>query len=84
MALPSDQKVREVVRKRVVEAAQYLREVDVLKEDIKQLSAATKEEYDIPPKEFNNWVKAEYNAQKLQDQIETLQTALAEHEILTK
>lgn len=84
MALPSDPKVREVVRKRVVEAAQYLREVDTLKEDIKQLSAATKEEYDIAPKEFNNWVKAEYNAQKLQDQIETLQTALAEHEILTK
>jgi hypothetical protein len=84
MALPTDPKVREVVRKRVVEAAQYLREVDTLKEDIKQLSAATKEEYDIAPKEFNNWVKAEYNAQKLQDQIETLQTALAEHEILTK
>ena len=84
MALPSDPKVREVVRKRVVEAAQYLREVDTLKEDIKQLSAATKEEYDIAPKEFNNWVKAEYNAQKLQDQIETLQTALAEHQILTK
>ena len=84
MALPTDPKVREVVRKRVVEAAQYLREVDTLKEDIKQLSAATKEEYDIAPKEFNNWVKAEYNAQKLQDQIETLQTALAEHQILTK
>jgi hypothetical protein len=84
MALPTDPKVREVVRKRVVEAAQYLREVDSLKEDIKQLSAATKEEYDIAPKEFTGWVKAEYNAQKLQDQIETLQTALAEHEILTK
>ena len=84
MALPTDPKVREVVRKRVVEAAQYLREVDTLKEDIKQLSAATKEEYEIAPKEFNNWVKAEYNAQKLQDQIETLQTALAEHQILTK
>jgi flagellar biosynthesis chaperone FliJ len=84
MALPTDPKVREVVRKRVVEAAQYLREVDTLKEDIKHLSAATKEEYEIAPKEFNNWVKAEYNAQKLQDQIETLQTALAEHQILTK
>lgn len=81
--LPSDLKVREVVRKRVLEAAQFLREVDVLKEDIKQLSAATKEEYEIAPKEFMGWVKAEYNAQKLQEQIETLQTALAEHEILT-
>ena len=83
MALPSDPKVREIVRKRVVEAAQFLREVDVLKEDIKQLSSATKEEYDISPKEFNGWVKAEYNAAKLADQIEVLQTALAEHEILT-
>jgi hypothetical protein len=83
MALPSDLKVREIVRKRVVEAAQFLREMDVLKEDIKQLASATKEEYEISPKEFNGWVKAEYNAQKIQDQIETLQTALAEHEILT-
>lgn len=83
MALPSDPKVREIVRKRVVEAAQFLREVDVLKEDIKQLSSATKEEYDIPAKEFNGWVKAEYDAAKLADQIETLQTALSEHEILT-
>lgn len=83
MALPSDLKVRDIVRKRVIEAAQFLREMDVLKEDIKQLSSATKEEYDISPKEFNGWVKAEYNAQKIQDQIETLQTALAEHEILT-
>ena len=81
--LPSDQKVREIVRKRVIEAAQFLREIDVLKEDIKQLSSATKEEYEISPKEFNGWVKAEYNAQKIQEQIETLQTALAEHEILT-
>ena len=83
MALPSDLKVRDIVRKRVIEAAQFLREMDVLKEDIKELSSATKEEYDISPKEFNGWVKAEYNAQKIQDQIETLQTALAEHEILT-
>ncbi len=83
MALPSDLKVRDIVRKRVIEAAQFLREMDVLKEDIKELSSATKEEYDISTKEFNGWVKAEYNAQKIQDQIETLQTALAEHEILT-
>jgi hypothetical protein len=83
MALPSDLKVRDIVRKRVIEAAQFLREMDVLKEDIKELSSATKEEYEISPKEFNGWVKAEYNAQKIQDQIETLQTALAEHEILT-
>lgn len=83
MALPSDPKVREIVRKRVVEAAQFLREVDVLKEDIKELSSATKEEYDISPKEFSGWVKAEYNKNKLEEEIEVRQTALAEHEILT-
>ena len=83
MALPSDPKVREIIRKRIIEAAQFLREVDVLKEDIKQLSSATKEEYDIPAKEFKGWVEAEYDAAKLADQIETLQTALSEHEILT-
>ena len=84
MALPTDLKVRAVVLKRVKEAAQFLREVDVLKEDIRELSSATKEEYDITPKEFGRWVKAEYNAQKLQEQIEALQTTLAEHEILSK
>ena len=84
MALPTDLKVRAVVLKRVKEAAQFLREVDVLKEDIKELSSATKEEYDITPKEFGGWVKAEYNAQKLQEQIDALQTTLAEHEILSK
>ncbi len=83
MALPSDPKVREIVRKRVVEAAQFLREIDVLKEDIKELASATKEEYAISSKEFKRWVKAEYDAAKLAEQIDVLQTALAEHEILT-
>ena len=81
--LPSDPKVREIIRKRIVEAASFLREIDVLREDIKQLSSATKEEYDISPKEFSGWVKAEYNKNKLEEEIEVRQTALAEHEILT-
>lgn len=83
MALPSDVKVREIVRKRVVEAAQFLREIDILKEDIKQLKDATKEEYDIPPKEMAGWIKAEYDKNKLEAQLEDIQTSLAEHEILT-
>lgn len=84
MALPSDPKVRDIIRKRVKEAAQFLREMDILKEDIKQIKDACKEEYDIPPKEMGGWIKAEYDKNKLESQLEDIQTTLAEHDILNK
>ncbi len=82
MALPSNTQQRDTILKRVKEAVSYLKEMDVLKEDIKQLSAACAEEFEYPAKEFSALVKAEYDAAKVMDQIEKLQTSLAELEIL--
>ncbi len=83
MALPQTKEAREIVLKRINEAVQFRREIDGLKEDTKALAEACKEQYDMKPAEFKTLVKAAYDRAKLEDQIEVLQTALAEHEILT-
>ena len=84
MSLPSSKEAREVILKRIQEAVQLKREQDGIKEDLKALSEACKEQYDFKPAEFNALVKAAYDRAKVEEQIESLQTSLAELEILTK
>ena len=84
MALPSDPSARTVVNKRVLECVQLLNEMDGIKEDIKALGEACKEDYDMSPADFNNIVKVAYNREKVEQQVEKLQTSLAEAEILSK
>jgi hypothetical protein len=84
MALPQTKEAREIVLKRVTEAVQLKREQDGLKEDLKALAEACKEQFDMKPAEFNALVKAAYDKAKVEEQIESLQTSLSELEILTK
>lgn len=84
MALPSNPEFRTKILKRIDEAVQYLREIDVLKEDVKNLSSSCKEEFEYPAKEFNALLKAAYDEAKVMDTIETLQTSLSELDILRK
>jgi hypothetical protein len=84
MALPSSKEAREIVLKRVTEAVQLKREQDGLKEDLKALAEACKEQFDMKPAEFAALVKAAYDKAKVEEQIESLQTSLSELEILTK
>jgi DNA-binding transcriptional regulator GbsR (MarR family) len=84
MALPSNPEFRTKILKRVEEAVQFLREIDTLKEDVKELSSACKEEFEYPAKEFNALLKAAYDEAKVLDTIETLQTSLSELDILRK
>jgi hypothetical protein len=82
--LPQTKEAREIVLKRVTEAVQLKREQDGLKEDLKALAEACKEQFDMKPAEFNALVKAAYDKAKVEEQIESLQTSLSELEILTK
>jgi hypothetical protein len=82
--LPSTKEAREIVLKRINEAVQLKREQDGIKEDLKALAEACKEQYDMKPAEFNALVKAAYDKAKVEEQIESLQTSLSELEILTK
>ncbi len=84
MALPQTNEARQIVLKRINEAVQLKREQDGIKEDLKALAEACKEQYDMKPAEFNALVKAAYDKAKVEEQIESLQTSLSELEILTK
>lgn len=82
--LPSDTQARTVINKRVQEAVQLLNEIEGIKEDLKALGEACKEDYDMPPSDFNNLVKATYQRDKVEQQVEKLTTSLAEADILSK
>ncbi len=84
MALPQTNEARQIVLKRINEAVQLKREQDGIKEDLKALAEACKDQYDMKPAEFNALVKAAYDKAKVEEQIESLQTSLSELEILTK
>lgn len=84
MSLPSSKEAREIVLKRINESVQLKREQDGIKEDLKALAEACKDQYDMKPAYFNSLVKAAYDKAKVEEQIESLQTSLSELEILTK
>jgi len=84
MSIPSDKQAREILFKRVTEAVQLKREQDGIRDDIKALAEACKEQWDMKPAEFNALVKAAYDEAKVLDTIETLQTSLSELDILRK
>lgn len=82
MPLPSDSQARTVVSKRVQESVQLLNEIEGIKEDLKALAESCKEDYDMSPTDFNNIVKATYQREKVEQQVERLQTSLAEADII--
>lgn len=84
MAIPSCKEARSIVAKRVQEAVQLKRECDGIRDDIKALAEACKDQYDMKPAEFNGLVKAAYDRAKVEETIESLQTSLAESDILLK
>lgn len=84
MSLPQTKEAREVILKRVNEAVQLKREQDGINQDLKALAEACKEQYDFKPAQFNALVKAAYDRAKVEDQIEALQTSIAELDILIK
>jgi hypothetical protein len=82
--LPSDPSARTVVNKRVQESVALLNEIECIKEDLKAIAEACKTDYDMPTADFNSIVKAAYNRNKVEQQVEKLQTSLAEADILSK
>ena len=82
MSLPTDLNMRKKVASAIKESVAFMKEVDVLKEDIKNVADIVVEETGVTKAEFSAWTKAAYDASKIQEQVEKLQTSLSEVEIL--
>jgi len=82
--LPSDPSARTVVNKRVQESVALLNEIEGIKEDLKAITESCKDDYKMPTADFTNIVNAAYNREKVEQQVEKLQTSLAEADILSK
>lgn len=57
-------------------------EIEILKEDRKNIREMAKDELDVNATDFNNLSKARIDAKKLSAEIDVRETALAENEIL--
>jgi len=76
MSLQLSPENKQKLSKYVSEAVGYLQQVESLNEDVKNLAAIAKEEMEIPPAEFKAIVKAKYDADKVQAQVDKLQASL--------
>ena len=80
--LPKQPELREKLLKLVQESVQFTREIETLREDIKNNAEIAIEEYPVTKKEYNALVKAALDKAKLEDQIEELSTTVSHYEIL--
>ncbi len=82
MFIPKDPQKKELFLKSVNTCVGYLREIDTLKEDIKQEKDAMVEMFGCTAADFNNVVKVVYDKNKVEDQVEKLSLSIANAEIL--
>lgn len=81
--LPKQPELREKLFKLIEETVQFHREVETLREDIKNNAEIAIEEYPLTKKEYNALVKAALDKAKLEDQVEELSTTINNFEILS-
>lgn len=81
--LPKQPELREKLFKLIEETVQFHREVETLREDIKNNADIAIEEYPLTKKEYNALVKAALDKAKLEDQVEELSTTISNFEILS-
>jgi len=81
--LPKQPELRAKLLKLVQESVQFTREIETLREDIKNNAEIAIEKYPVTKKEYNALVKAALDKAKLEDQIEELSTTVSHYEILT-
>lgn len=82
MFIPREPNKRELFLKSVNTCVSYLREIDTLREDIKQEKDAMVEMFGCTAADFNNVVKVVYDKNKVEDQVEKLSLSIANAEIL--
>lgn len=82
MFIPKEPSKRELFLKSINTCVGYLREIDTLKEDIKQEKDAMVEMFGCTAADFNNVVKVVYDKNKVEDQVEKLSLSIANAEIL--
>lgn len=82
MFIPKEVEKKAMFLKSVNQCANYLREIDTLKEDIKQEKDAMVEMFGCTAADFNNVVKVVYDKNKVEDQVEKLSLSIANAEIL--
>lgn len=81
--LPKQPELRQKLFKLIEESVQFHRELETLREDIKNNAEIAVEEYPVTKKEYNALVKAALDKAKLEDQVEEISTTLSHYEILT-
>jgi len=80
--LPKQPELRQKLFKLIEESVQFNRELETLREDIKNNAEIAVEEYPVTKKEYNALVKAALDKPKLEDQVEEISTTLSHYEIL--
>ena len=80
--LPQTKEKREQLLTLVNESVQFHREVETLKDDIKNNGDVAVENFGLTKKQYNAVVKAALDKAKLEDTIEELATSVSEWEIL--
>ena len=83
MFIPKEPNKKAMYLKSVNQCVDYLREIDTLKDDIKQEREAMVEMFGCTAGDFNSIVKVLYDKNKVEDQVEKLQTSISNAEILT-
>ena len=81
---PKTPEARERLYKYLCEAVEYLNEIDSNKDDVSNVKSIIKEEFDLPTAEISLLIQALYNDEKITNDIEKRENALANIEILTK
>lgn len=81
---PKTPESRERLYKYLCEAVEYLNEIDSNKDDVSNVKSIIKEEFDLPIAEISLLIQALYNDEKITNDIEKRENALANIEILTK
>lgn len=82
MSLPASIPQRELVVNYVKEAVKNLKDQDLLKLRLKEIKDSVKESELIEPKDFVLLVKAAYDLQKLQEEVDIKSEAIANLETL--
>lgn len=80
--LPQTPESRNKLLKYINQSVGILKEIDVLREDAKNVGDLVKEELQVSAKDYGALVKVAYDQSKVEEEIETRQTAISNVSIL--
>ena len=84
-SLPESPELRNIVDKYLDEVVGYMKEIDLQKEHIKEVKDVLTDKdgkFNLDPKYVGTLIKARYDKEKLKEQVEALQSALDDIDLL--